>query len=82
MRANEAQADNVLSVSAHCVSFQQVLMSSCCLCKTCDCLVYDEEIMAGWTANDSNLNSSCPFCGSAFLPFLSVEIKDLTPDNR
>lgn len=60
----------------------EVLMSSCCLCKTCDCLVYDEEIMAGWTANDSNLNSSCPFCGSAFLPFLSVEIKDLTPDNR
>ncbi|KAK7891235.1 hypothetical protein WMY93_023198 [Mugilogobius chulae] len=59
----------------------EVLMSSCSRCKTCDCLVYDEEIMAGWTANDSNLNSSCPFCGSAFLPFLSVEIKDLRPHN-
>uniref|UniRef100_A0A8C4DV23 DENN/MADD domain containing 4A n=1 Tax=Dicentrarchus labrax TaxID=13489 RepID=A0A8C4DV23_DICLA len=46
---------------------------------TCDCLVYDEEIMAGWTANDSNLNSTCPFCGTAFLPFLNVEIKDLRP---
>uniref|UniRef100_A0AAX7V1W0 DENN/MADD domain containing 4A n=1 Tax=Astatotilapia calliptera TaxID=8154 RepID=A0AAX7V1W0_ASTCA len=56
-----------------------VLMSSCSLCKTCDCLVYDEEIMAGWTANDSNLNSTCPFCGTAFLPFLNVEIKDLRP---
>uniref|UniRef100_A0A4W6DJV2 DENN/MADD domain containing 4A n=1 Tax=Lates calcarifer TaxID=8187 RepID=A0A4W6DJV2_LATCA len=60
-------------------SLTQVLMSSCSLCKTCDCLVYDEEIMAGWTANDSNLNSTCPFCGTAFLPFLNVEIKDLRP---
>ncbi|XP_029909890.1 C-myc promoter-binding protein isoform X2 [Myripristis murdjan] len=55
----------------------EVQMSSCSLCKTCDCLVYDEEIMAGWTANDSNLNSTCPFCGTPFLPFLNVEIKDL-----
>uniref|UniRef100_A0A8C7ZTR8 DENN/MADD domain containing 4A n=1 Tax=Oryzias sinensis TaxID=183150 RepID=A0A8C7ZTR8_9TELE len=60
----------------------QVLMSSCSLCKTCDCLVYDEEIMAGWTANDSNLNSTCPFCGTAFLPFLNAEIKDLKPQNN
>uniref|UniRef100_A0A3Q3LIZ4 DENN/MADD domain containing 4A n=1 Tax=Mastacembelus armatus TaxID=205130 RepID=A0A3Q3LIZ4_9TELE len=60
----------------------EVLMSSCSLCKTCDSLVYDEEIMAGWTANDSNLNSTCPFCGTAFLPFLNVEIKDLRPQNR
>uniref|UniRef100_A0A665WCH1 DENN/MADD domain containing 4A n=1 Tax=Echeneis naucrates TaxID=173247 RepID=A0A665WCH1_ECHNA len=60
----------------------EVLMSSCSLCKTCDCLVYDEEIMAGWTANDSNLNSTCPFCGTAFLPFLNVEIRDLRPQNR
>uniref|UniRef100_A0AAZ3RD89 DENN/MADD domain containing 4A n=1 Tax=Oncorhynchus tshawytscha TaxID=74940 RepID=A0AAZ3RD89_ONCTS len=54
-----------------------VLMSSCCRCKTCDCLVYDEEIMAGWTADDSNLNTTCPFCGSSFLPFLTVHIRDL-----
>ncbi|CAG5957958.1 unnamed protein product, partial [Menidia menidia] len=60
----------------------EVLMSSCSLCKTCDCLVYDEEIMAGWTADDSNLNSTCPFCGTAFLPFLNIEIKDLRPQNR
>uniref|UniRef100_A0A672YAH6 DENN/MADD domain containing 4A n=1 Tax=Sphaeramia orbicularis TaxID=375764 RepID=A0A672YAH6_9TELE len=63
------------------ITLLKVLMSSCSLCKTCDCLVYDEEIMAGWTANDSNLNSTCPFCGTAFLPFLNVEIKDLRPQN-
>uniref|UniRef100_A0A8C5CLF7 DENN/MADD domain containing 4A n=1 Tax=Gadus morhua TaxID=8049 RepID=A0A8C5CLF7_GADMO len=55
-----------------------VLMSSCSLCKTCDSLVYDEEIMAGWTADDSNLNSTCPFCGTPFVPFLNVHIRDLS----
>ncbi|CAL8325291.1 unnamed protein product [Gadus morhua 'NCC'] len=57
----------------------EVLMSSCSLCKTCDSLVYDEEIMAGWTADDSNLNSTCPFCGTPFVPFLNVHIRDLRP---
>uniref|UniRef100_A0AAR2JW09 UDENN domain-containing protein n=1 Tax=Pygocentrus nattereri TaxID=42514 RepID=A0AAR2JW09_PYGNA len=60
----------------------QVRMSSCSRCNTCECLVYDEEIMAGWTADDSNLNSTCPFCGSPFLPLLNVDIRDLTAQAR
>uniref|UniRef100_A0A8C2B0A6 DENN/MADD domain containing 4A n=1 Tax=Cyprinus carpio TaxID=7962 RepID=A0A8C2B0A6_CYPCA len=52
-------------------------MSSCSRCNTCESLVYDEEIMAGWTADDSNLNSTCPFCGSPFLPLLNVDIRNL-----
>ncbi|XP_017322099.1 C-myc promoter-binding protein isoform X2 [Ictalurus punctatus] len=60
----------------------EVRMSSCSRCNTCECLAYDEEIMAGWTADDSNLNSTCPFCGSAFLPLLNVDIKDLTSRDR
>uniref|UniRef100_A0A8C9VXY8 DENN domain containing 4A n=1 Tax=Scleropages formosus TaxID=113540 RepID=A0A8C9VXY8_SCLFO len=60
----------------------EVLISSCSRCKTCDCLVYDEEIMAGWTADDSNLNTTCPFCGNPFLPFLNVEIRDLRGPGR
>ncbi|XP_034466516.1 DENN domain-containing protein 4B-like isoform X1 [Hippoglossus hippoglossus] len=55
----------------------EVLMSSCSLCRSCNSLVYDEEIMAGWTSDDSNLNSSCPFCGATFVPFLNAEICDL-----
>uniref|UniRef100_A0A3B3VHT7 DENN domain containing 4C n=1 Tax=Poecilia latipinna TaxID=48699 RepID=A0A3B3VHT7_9TELE len=60
----------------------EVLMSSCSQCRSCEALVYDEEIMAGWTADDSNLNTSCPFCRTAFLPLLHVEFHDLrmTPD--
>ncbi|KAM4600741.1 DENN domain-containing protein 4B isoform 2-T2 [Polymixia lowei] len=57
----------------------EVLMSSCSLCRSCDSLVYDEEIMAGWTSDDSNLNSSCPFCTSSFVPFLNAEVCDLGP---
>lgn len=57
----------------------EVLMSSCSLCRSCSSLVYDEEIMAGWTPDDSNLNSSCPFCGASFVPFLNAEICDPGP---
>lgn len=35
--------------------------------------------MAGWTPDDSNLNSSCPFCGASFVPFLNAEICDPGP---
>ncbi|XP_035165297.1 DENN domain-containing protein 4C isoform X2 [Oxyura jamaicensis] len=55
----------------------EVLMSSCSQCRVCGALVYDEEIMAGWTPDDSNLNTTCPFCKSTFLPLLNVEFKDL-----
>ncbi|KAM4611923.1 DENN domain-containing protein 4C isoform 1-T2 [Polymixia lowei] len=55
----------------------EVLMSSCSQCRSCEALVYDEEIMAGWTADDSNLNTNCPFCRTAFLPLLRVEFHDL-----
>ncbi|KAL1270869.1 hypothetical protein QQF64_029885, partial [Cirrhinus molitorella] len=55
----------------------EVLMSSCSQCRSCEALVYDEEIMAGWTADDSNLNCTCPFCQITFLPLLHVEFHDL-----
>ncbi|XP_028284713.1 DENN domain-containing protein 4C isoform X3 [Parambassis ranga] len=55
----------------------EVLMSSCSQCRSCAALVYDEEIMAGWTADDSNLNTNCPFCRTAFLPLLHIEFHDL-----
>lgn len=57
----------------------EVLMSSCSLCRTCNSLVYDEEIMAGWSSDDSNLNSTCPYCMASFVPLLNAEICDLGP---
>ncbi|XP_034523460.1 DENN domain-containing protein 4B isoform X9 [Ailuropoda melanoleuca] len=57
----------------------EVLLSSCSLCRACDSLVYDEEIMAGWAPDDSNLNTVCPFCACPFVPLLSVQTLDSRP---
>ena len=40
----------------HDVSFE-ALICSCNQCKNCERFIYDEEIMAGWTSDDSNLNT-------------------------
>ncbi|XP_037707028.1 DENN domain-containing protein 4C isoform X2 [Choloepus didactylus] len=70
-----SQNTSMSSIYQNCA--MEVLMSSCSQCRACEALVYDEEIMAGWTADDSNLNTTCPFCKSNFLPLLNVEFKDL-----
>ncbi|XP_019514611.1 PREDICTED: DENN domain-containing protein 4C isoform X1 [Hipposideros armiger] len=70
-----SQNTSMSSIYQNCA--MEVLMSSCSQCRACEALVYDEEIMAGWTADDSNLNTTCPFCKSNFLPLLNIEFKDL-----
>ncbi|XP_040268552.1 DENN domain-containing protein 4B isoform X2 [Bufo bufo] len=55
----------------------EVLLSSCSLCPACHSLIYDEDIMAGWTSDDSNLKTVCSFCGQHFVPLLNVKITDL-----
>ena len=51
-------------------------MTSCSQCKNCSSILYDEEIIAGWTADDSNLNTKCPFCGKPMVPLLTIKIVD------
>ena len=51
-------------------------MTSCSRCKNCSSLLYDEEIIGGWTAEDSNLNTKCPFCSQSMVPFLTVHVLD------
>uniref|UniRef100_A0A452SH75 DENN domain containing 4B n=1 Tax=Ursus americanus TaxID=9643 RepID=A0A452SH75_URSAM len=60
----------------------EILLSSCSLCRACDSLVYDEEIMAGWAPDDSNLNTVCPFCACPFVPLLSVQTLDSRPSPK
>ncbi|XP_021505443.1 DENN domain-containing protein 4C isoform X2 [Meriones unguiculatus] len=72
---HDSQNTSMSSIYQNCA--MEVLMSSCSQCRACGALVYDEEIMAGWTADDSNLNTTCPFCKTNFLPLLNVEFKDL-----
>lgn len=49
-------------------------MSSCSNCSKCQTLIYDEDIMAGWTHEASNLNTTCPFCHGLTLPRLSMSL--------
>lgn len=44
-------------------------------CHNCSLLLYDEEIMAGWSAEDSNLNTTCPECKKLTVPFLTVHVR-------
>jgi len=39
-------------------------------------VLYDEEIMAGWTPEDSNLNTRCQHCKKLLVPFLTVHLRD------
>uniref|UniRef100_A0A182PR40 UDENN domain-containing protein n=1 Tax=Anopheles epiroticus TaxID=199890 RepID=A0A182PR40_9DIPT len=49
-------------------------ITSCSQCHNCSVLLYDEDVMAGWSAEDSNLNTTCNACGKVTVPFLNVHI--------
>lgn len=51
-----------------------IQLTTCTQCHNCSVLLYDEDIMAGWTAEDSNLNTTCPACNKLTVPFLNVQI--------
>ncbi|XP_059619595.1 DENN domain-containing protein Crag isoform X1 [Phlebotomus argentipes] len=47
-------------------------LTSCSQCHNCSVLLYDEDIMAGWSSEDSNLNTTCHACSKLTVPFLNV----------
>lgn len=61
-----------------------IQMTSCSQCHNCSVLLYDEEIMSGWSAEDSNLNTTCHACNKLTVPFLSVRfnVNDTKKDNN
>nr|XP_018916356.1 PREDICTED: C-myc promoter-binding protein isoform X2 [Bemisia tabaci] len=54
----------------------EIVMTTCSRCHHCASVLYDEEIMAGWVSEDSNLNSKCQFCDKWTVPFLTLTIND------
>ncbi|XP_032452494.1 DENN domain-containing protein Crag isoform X1 [Nasonia vitripennis] len=54
----------------------ELILSSASRCHNCSAILYDEEIMAGWQPEDSNLNTTCQFCDKATVPLLTVTILD------
>lgn len=54
----------------------EFVLSSASRCHNCAAILYDEEIMAGWQPEDSNLNTVCQYCDKATVPLLTVTILD------
>lgn len=54
----------------------ELVLSSASRCHHCAAILYDEEIMAGWQPEDSNLNTVCQYCDKATVPLLTVAILD------
>jgi hypothetical protein len=50
-------------------------ISSCNRCSTCNKFLYDEEIMNGWSPDDSELHTTCVHCGEKTMPNLSIYIR-------
>lgn len=54
-----------------------MILTTCSQCHNCSNLLYDEDIMANWSAEDSNLNTICQTCNKQTVPFLTVNVNDL-----
>jgi hypothetical protein len=50
-------------------------ISSCNRCSSCNQFLYDEEIMNGWSPDDSDLHTTCVHCGEKTIPNLTVHIR-------
>jgi len=50
-------------------------ISSCNRCSACNQFLYDEEIMNGWSPDDSELHTICVHCGEKTIPKLSIRIR-------
>jgi hypothetical protein len=50
-------------------------ISSCNRCSACNRFLYDEEIMNGWSPDDSELHTICVHCHEKTIPNLSIYIR-------
>lgn len=51
-----------------------IILTSCSQCHNCLSLLYDEDIMANWFPEDSNLNTICQACHKPTVPLLTITI--------
>jgi hypothetical protein len=71
---NELNPPNETQGEAVCVDVQ---ISSCNYCENCHSYLYDEDIMAAWSLNDSQLDIKCYYCTASLVPNLYIRIQDL-----
>lgn len=57
------------------ITILNIEITSCTKCHNCSAILYDEEIMGEWSPDDSNLNTTCRYCGKLFVPKLTINVK-------
>jgi len=57
-----------------------VSLTTCSRCRVCNSVLFDEEIMSGWSAEDSNFQTKCAFCSMETVPRLTVMVTDYRPN--
>lgn len=55
----------------------EIQLSTCSPCHNCSEMMYDKDIMAGWSAEDSNLNTMCHKCRKANVPLLNIHVTNM-----
>nr|CAH8867689.1 unnamed protein product [Trichobilharzia regenti] len=66
--------NNVMPIVNERISQLNVFITTCSSCPKCNHYVYDEEIMDGWTTDENDSRTQCPFCKINFTPQLSIRI--------
>ncbi|XP_076042412.1 DENN domain-containing protein Crag isoform X3 [Oratosquilla oratoria] len=59
-----------------------ISLTTCTKCHNCSSLLFDEDIMAGWRPDDSNLNTKCAFCERMMVPLLTITMCDVRHEPR
>ena len=54
-----------------------VELSTCSQCSHCEALLYDEQIMSGWSGDEANYKTTCPYCSSQMVASLTVTTKQV-----
>ena len=49
-------------------------MTSCTQCSSCRSVLYDEELMSGWSCDEADYKTTCPYCGFQMVASLTINI--------
>ena len=55
--------------------WREVVLCTCTRCAHCGTLCYDEELIAGWSGDESNLNTKCAHCEYPMVPMLTSTLR-------
>lgn len=49
-----------------------VEMTSCTQCPLCHSVLYDEQLMSGWSRDEADYKTSCPYCTFKMVASLTI----------